>query len=196
LLLGEITVRSWEQLRTVGGRVFSTFADVDLDQGLIADKIHEAHVAIRSVIAINRLPSDLRFLFAIGVELGASFEALFDEFSDRLGDEGDDLAAIRAKIEHVLAEFGPRFDGLKEKVAAEEGFEYASSNLSDLSDEKCAIASEIIRSVERRSPKLMFLQGSAATGKTHTGRAILSELHRRGVRCLVSATTGIAAVQY
>jgi RecG-like helicase len=85
---------------------------------------------------------------------------------------------------------------LKENVVAIEEFEYASSNLSDLSDEQGAIANEIIRSAERNSPKLMFLQGSAGTGKTHTVQEILLELHRRGFRCLVSATTGIAAVQY
>jgi hypothetical protein len=73
LLLGEIPARSWEQLRTVGRRVPSTFADAALGHGLIADKIHEAHVAIRSAIALNRPLSDLRFLFAIGIELGASF---------------------------------------------------------------------------------------------------------------------------
>jgi hypothetical protein len=195
-LLDEIPARSWEQLRTVGRRVLSTFADATLENGLIADRNHEAHVAIRSAIAMNRSPSDLRFLFAIGVELGAGFEALFHEFIDRLGDEGYDMAAIRTKIEHILAGFGPRLDRLKENVAAEEGLEYASSNLSDLSDEQSAIANEIIRSLERNSPKLIFVQGSACTGKTHTVRAILSELHRRGIRCLVSATTGIAAVQY
>jgi hypothetical protein len=129
LLLGGIAARSWEQLRTVGGRVLSQFADAVLEHGLIADKVHEAHVAIRSAITLNRPPSDLRFLFAIGVDLGASFEALFDEFSDRLGDEGDDLAPIRAKIEHELAGFGSRLDRLKQNVGVEEEFEYASSNL-------------------------------------------------------------------
>jgi hypothetical protein len=110
LLLGEIPARSWEELPSVGPPVLSTFADGALERGLIADKVHEAHLAIRSSIALNRPPSDLRFLFAIGIELDASFEALFDEFTDRLGDEDDDLAAIRAKIEHVLAGFGPRLD--------------------------------------------------------------------------------------
>jgi DNA helicase HerA-like ATPase len=42
----------------------------------------------------------------------------------------------------------------------------------------------------------MFLQGSAGTGKTHTVRVILAELRRRHIPYLVSATTGIAAVQY
>jgi hypothetical protein len=40
----------------------------------------------------------------------------------------------------------------------------------------------------------MFLQYSAGMGKTHMVRVILSELHRRGLWCLASAQTGIAAV--
>jgi hypothetical protein len=42
----------------------------------------------------------------------------------------------------------------------------------------------------------MFLQGSSGTGKTHTVRVFPSELQRRHIYCLVSATIGIAAVQY
>jgi hypothetical protein len=106
---------------------------------------------------MNRPPSDLGFLFAIGIELSASFEALFHEFSDRLGDEADEMAAIRTKIEHVLAGFGPRLDPLEENVAAEEGFEYASSNLSDLSDERSTITNEIIRPGERIRARSLML---------------------------------------
>jgi hypothetical protein len=114
----------------------------------------------------------------------------------RLGDDGDDLAAIRIKIEEILWRFRAPVERLEEGADLHERFEYAMAQLSDLSGEQSAFANEIIRSVERNSPKLMFLQDSAGTGKTHMVRMILSELHRRGIRCLVSATTGIAAVQY
>jgi hypothetical protein len=60
-------------------------ADAALEPALIADNVHEAHVAMGSAVAVNRPASHLRFLFAVGVELDASFEALFDEFTDRLG---------------------------------------------------------------------------------------------------------------
>jgi hypothetical protein len=42
----------------------------------------------------------------------------------------------------------------------------------------------------------MFLQARAWTGKTDTIRATLSELSKKQILCLVSATIGIAAIQY
>jgi hypothetical protein len=42
----------------------------------------------------------------------------------------------------------------------------------------------------------MFLQDTAGAGKTHAVRVNCSELHMKGVRWIVSATTDIAAVQY
>jgi RecG-like helicase len=98
------------------------------------------------------------------------------------------------KIEQILVQFRAAVDRLDEGAAADKAFECPAANLSDLSDEQSAIASEIIRSVENKAPKLMFLQGSAGNDKTHTVRVILSELHRRGIRCLVSATTEIVTV--
>jgi hypothetical protein len=58
------------------------------------------------------------------------------------------------------------------------------------------IAREIIDAVQYETKKVMLLQGSAGTDKTHTVRVILSELHRLGIHCLVSATMRIAAVPY
>jgi DNA replication protein DnaC len=69
-------------------------------------------------------------------------------------------------------------------------------SIADFSLEQGAAAREIIDAVEQNSKHLMFLEGNAGTGKTHTARVILSELQRRHIQCLVSATTGIAAVQY
>jgi hypothetical protein len=84
---------------------------------------------------------------------------------------------------------------LDEGAAADEAFECRATNISDLSDEQSAIANEIIRSVENNAPQLMFLQGTAGAGETQTFRVILSERHRRSIRCLVSVMTGMDAVQ-
>jgi hypothetical protein len=46
------------------------------------------------------------------------------------------------------------------------------------------------------SKQLMFLQGSAGAGKTHTVRAMRTELRKRGIPYFISAITGIAPVQY
>jgi chromosomal replication initiation ATPase DnaA len=42
-----------------------------------------------------------------------------------------------------------------------------------LASEQAAIATEIIGAVQQNTKKLMFLQGSAGTGKTHTVKVIL-----------------------
>jgi hypothetical protein len=43
---------------------------------------------------------------------------------------------------------------------------------------------------------LTFLRGSAGTRKTYTVRIILAELRKFNIPNLISATTGIAALQY
>jgi RecG-like helicase len=62
--------------------------------------------------------------------------------------------------------------------------------------EQREVASSIIDCVVGNVDQLMFLQGSAGTGKTFTVQVIVGELRRRGMRCLISATMGIAAAQY
>jgi RecG-like helicase len=100
------------------------------------------------------------------------------------------------KIEQSLGRFRASVERLEGGADLHEGFEYQMTQLPDLSGRQSDVASEIIRSVERNSPKLMFVQGSAGTGKTHMIQVILWQLHRRGIRFIMSSTTGIAAVQY
>jgi HEPN domain-containing protein len=69
-----------------------------------------------------------------------------------------------------------------------------SVSLDALASEQAASAREIIDAVQYKIKKVMLLQRGAETGKTHTVRVILSELHRFEIHCLVSATTGIAVV--
>jgi hypothetical protein len=83
-----------------------------------------------------------------------------------------------------------------EGVSASASNEGLSLSFDALVLEQVGIATEIIRADQQNSEKLMCLQGSAGTGKTHTVRVLLSELHRLGIRCLVGTTTWIAAVQY
>jgi hypothetical protein len=51
---------------------------------------------------LRRPPNDLRFLFALGVESGATDQMLFDNFKDARRDEGDTDDSIRLKIETIL----------------------------------------------------------------------------------------------
>jgi hypothetical protein len=52
---------------------------------------------------MNTPPSDLRFLAALGLEMGANLNELIMEFEEVLGDGGDDDTAIRGKITRIKA---------------------------------------------------------------------------------------------
>jgi RecG-like helicase len=49
-----------------------------------------------------------------------------------------------------------------------------------LTAEQYAVALEIIREVLHGTHQLMFLQGSAGTGKTFTGKILINALHSLG----------------
>jgi hypothetical protein len=122
---------------------------------------------------------------------------LFDDFKDAMRDEGDTDDSIRRKIETIIGRRRSTMDRFRiEGARPSTSHEGISLSLAALASEQAAIATEIINAIQQNNNKLMFLQESAGTGKTHTVRVILSELHRLGIRCLVSATSGIAAVQY
>jgi hypothetical protein len=122
---------------------------------------------------------------------------LFDDFKDILRDEGDTDDSIRPKIETMLGRLRSTMRAFQiESVCASASNEGPSLPLAALAPEQVAIATEIISAVQQNTKKLIFLQGSARKGKTHTVRVILSELQRLGIRCVIGATTGIAAVQY
>jgi hypothetical protein len=67
---------------------------------------------------------------------------------------------------------------------------------AEFADEQRIIATEIISALLQEGPGLIFLQGSAGTGKTFTAAKLIEILRARGKNCLICATTGIAAVPY
>jgi hypothetical protein len=52
---------------------------------------------------MKRPPSDLRFLAALGSEMGMDLNKLIMEFEQILGDDEDDGTAIRGKITKIRA---------------------------------------------------------------------------------------------
>jgi hypothetical protein len=72
ILLLNIPTRSWQQLRTVKEMTYSKFAEAARIHGLILDRAHEARTAMLLAKDLRRPPSDVRFLFALGAESGAT----------------------------------------------------------------------------------------------------------------------------
>jgi hypothetical protein len=68
--------------------------------------------------------------------------------------------------------------------------------LSLLTPMQHSVASQMIGAVMQKTDQLMFLQGSAGTGKTFTVKALIKALESTRKKCLICGTTGIAAVQY
>jgi hypothetical protein len=62
----------------VNGIIHKTFVDAACEYGFILDQQHETQTAISLVLALRRPPGDLRFIFTLGVESGASHQMLFD----------------------------------------------------------------------------------------------------------------------
>jgi hypothetical protein len=128
---------------------------------------------------LRRSPSGLRFLFALAIESGAGYRMLFDDFKDAMHDDGDTDDSIRQKIETIVARMTSPMEALEI-----EGGELStldddrSLSLDALAPEQIIIIREIIDAIQYNTKKLMFLPGSAGTGKAHIVRIILSELHR------------------
>jgi hypothetical protein len=126
---------------------------------------------------------------------GASRESLETCFCDHLADDGDIPDSVRRKIDLLLHPFDmSSHDSLSDdqlSISSDPG-----SHFSLLTPEQLPVASKIIKAVLHETHQLMFLLGSAGTGKTFTVKALINALQSHCKKYLVCGTTGIAAVQY
>jgi hypothetical protein len=195
LLLRTFAARSWEDLYTQNGQVWASFQEAAREAGLIRDRQDEAVISVRDAIAMNRPPSELRFMVAQMIAYGANRETLLDLFIGELSDSGDTREDTIRKVSECIS--GVRHVFVAMPGEEEFGAAFQPDVARDtLTPEQNLVARAIVDAVVQDGVQLMFLQGSAGTGKTFTVRAIIEMLRRGGKKCLVCATTGIAAVQY
>jgi hypothetical protein len=162
---------------------------------LVSNRDQEAEICLQDVIDLNGPASDFRFLLAKMVYYGASRESLETRFCDHLADDGDTPDSVRRKIDLLLHPFEiPSYDGLGDDQPSISSD--PDSHLSLLTPEQHSVASKIVKAVLHETQQLMFLQGSARTGKTVTVKALINALQSHLKKCLSCGTTGIAAVQY
>jgi hypothetical protein len=193
MLLSRFPARGWEELRTRNGTVFGCVSEAPLAVPLVGDVNQNARICLFDAMRLERPPGDLRFLVILLVRNGASFDLLCPEFVEVLADAGDSEIDVSVKLEALMDSFiDPPLDHeLVPPVSKAEAVIW-----DELNDEQKVAADAILGAVMDKSAQLMFLEGSAGTGKTFLVRHLLDTLRSRGTRCIVCATTGIAAVQY
>jgi DNA polymerase III delta prime subunit len=195
LLLRRFPARSWADLRNHNGETCETFYDAARQLGLVMNQDQEAHTCLQDAVELRRPPNDIRFLLVQMVNYGASRETLESRFWSQLADEGDTIDCVHRKINALLHPERSRcWDRPEENEMPLTS--PVDEPLSVLTSEQHCVAAQIIDSVIHQTNQLMFLQGSAGTGKTFTIKALIRKLQSLGKRCLICGTTGIAAAQY
>jgi hypothetical protein len=147
---------------------------------------------MHKAVHLNQPSSDLRLLFLELVRYGAESDRFFRRFVRRLSDIDDTEEDVHGKIgdpERCLEE--PYRD-----VPLPEDNVNGQELLQRLNEGQRAVGEAIIGGVADAECQSMFLQGAARTGRTFPIAVLVAVLRGEGQRCLISETTGIAAVQY
>jgi Cdc6-like AAA superfamily ATPase len=129
-------------------------------------------------------PSDTRFRLIQMVHYGASRETLECQFRSQLADEGDTIDSVHRKIGALLHPESSACWDLQEENEMPSPFGVDES-LSVLTSEQHAVASQIIEAGIYQTDQLMFLQGSAGTGKTLTINALIRRPQSSGRKCII-----------
>jgi hypothetical protein len=149
---------------------------------LVSNQNQEAEICLQESKGLNRPARDIHVLLVQLVYYGASRETLETRFCDHLVDDGDTSDSVRCKIDLLLHPFDmSSYDGLGDDQLSVSSD--PDSHLSLLTPEQHSVASKIIKAVLHETRQLMFLQGSARTGKTFTVKALTNALqsHVRSV---------------
>jgi hypothetical protein len=112
MLLRHFPARSWDDLRTRNGQLFSDFYQAARAVGLVHDSNYEGRTAMQDAVDMNRPSSDLRFLFVQLVRYGADSHRLFRRFLTRLSDIDDIEEDLRRKIRDLERRLQERYRDL------------------------------------------------------------------------------------
>jgi ATP-dependent exoDNAse (exonuclease V) beta subunit len=124
---------------------------------------------------------------------GASRDLLESRFGEHLADDGDTVASVHQKIDRLIHPDSYASCDYQEEDQMPPTSD-PDSLLQVMIPEQPVVASQIIDAVIHETHQLMFLQGSAGTGKTFTVKTLIATFQSFGKKCLICRTTGIAAV--
>ncbi|XP_050535181.1 uncharacterized protein LOC126902195 isoform X3 [Daktulosphaira vitifoliae] len=207
----------FEDLRTVDGTVYPTYAEAATALGILRDD--RAWRACMREASVHDTPHQLRCLF-VTILLHCSPNdppRLYDEFKDNLMEdyfrrradrdtsEAMCLAAVErhlAASNRTLAGFGlPEPDrALLVPDAAPADNATAAADVAELvgrlNEQQRTIYDRVMRAVgdtRRRLPKLFYVSGAGGCGKTFLYNCLISAIRSRGGTVISVAYTGIAA---
>jgi Cdc6-like AAA superfamily ATPase len=175
---------------------YKTFYEAVRQLELISSTEQEAEICLQDAVDLQRPSSDIRFPLAQMVEHNPSREFLESRFWYHLADEGDTVDSVYRKIDLLLHPDAYASCGTEDDDDEMPPTSVPWSVVSLLPSKQSSIPSQILEAVIHKTDQLMFLQGSAGTGKTFTVKALIKALESCGKKYLICDTTGIAAVQY
>jgi hypothetical protein len=134
ILLLNVPIRSWVELRIVNHRTYHTFTEAAREKDLVLDRRHEAQTAMLLAGDVRRPPSDLRFIFVLAAESGANEQLLFIEFKNKMRDQRDNDDAILQQIEVVTQRLTSMISLSSDEVEVSNPLrEYHSPSMADFS---------------------------------------------------------------
>jgi hypothetical protein len=184
LLLKERSGRNWDDFK-MG---YQTYHEAAVSLKLIDKFDGQAISSLKEARTNGQTPSQLRSLYVLMLPQlsDRSAERIKRRFWESFKDRNDTDETLKKKFDFLTK---PSKHPVEPKREV--------NPLDALKDEQKIVASKIVkRLLKHETNQIMFLQGAAGTGKTFTVQRLLAELFNLGLNCIITATTGIAAVQY
>ena len=192
-LLNKFPARSFDELLSYQNRIYNSFSEVCYARGIYYSCLTQGEQIIKDAIALHRPPSDLRFLLLLLVKQGCNYKVLFNEFKNYLYDKNDNDTTLDKKMKIAAAKLNVNIG----QSIFLNNYSQISPNhdFALLNEQQFEIATDICNLINSGENHLIYLQGSAGTGKTFTVNCIINKL-TSNKKCLIGATTGIAATKY
>jgi hypothetical protein len=220
-LLQRRPVRSFEELRTIDGKLYPLFQHAAIALGLFVSH-KEAEFAIAEAIASLYTPFQLRRLF-IDILVNECTDTpilLWELYSDNfqmdfkihLGSDEQALELCLRELSSMLEEHGkclnnyglPMPNSASDRSEVDHELANQRLNLRRIADnayqtfnyDQITIFDRIINAVDTYSSLLLFIDGKAGRGKTYLLNAVCDKLHSSGIIVLPTAISAFAAQLY
>ena len=210
---------SYEDIRTVNGKQYNSFAEAARERGL-AENDSEWDDCLKEG-SLSKMPSQLRTLFVVILVFCTpnNSNALWEKYEKHLGEnfinsgdsdwEQSTLRAIQMLLNPhglTLADFGlpPLLQrAISHSYTSDEALSDDDQHKLDsqsyamqdtLNMDQCLAFATINAAFHKGNGGVFFLDGPAGTGKTYIYNLLLAEIRSRGKYAIAVASSGVAAI--